>query len=66
MNIIQSILITKEQITWIEIVMKPDKNGITEMQLDWSKIYGELNTGTYRVVKYNGISTLYSESFIIK
>ena len=59
-------IITKERITWIEIIMKPNENGITEMQLDWSKIYGELNQGTYRVVKYNGLSTLYSEPFTIK
>ena len=59
-------MITKESITWIEIVMQPNENGITEMQLDWSKIYGELNTGKYRIVKYNGLSTLYSESFTIQ
>ena len=43
-----------------------DENGITQMQLDWSKVYGELSPGTYRVVKYNGLSILYSEPFIIK
>lgn len=59
-------LITKERITWVEMLMAPNENGITEMQLDWSKLYGELNTGTYRIVKYNGLSTLYSEPFIIK
>ena len=58
-------MITKEIITWVEIAMQPNEKGITEMQLDWSKIYGELSSGTYRVVKYNGLSTLYSEPFII-
>ena len=59
-------MITKEQMTWSEIVMNPDENGITEMQIEWSEIYGELNEGTYRIVKHNGLSTLYSEPFIIK
>lgn len=59
-------MITKETISWIEIAMLPNEDGITEMQLDWSKMYGELNTGTYRVVKYSGLSTLYSEPFTIK
>ena len=36
------------------------------MELDWSKIYGELNIGAYRIVKNNGLSTLYSETFKIK
>ena len=58
-------LITKENITWIEIAMSPNENGITQMQVDWSKIYGELNPGTYRIVKNNGTATLYSESFTI-
>ena len=59
-------MIAKEKIEWIAIAMKPNENGITEMKLDWSKIYGELSSGTYRIVKYNGLSTLYSEPFIIK
>ena len=58
-------MITKEVVTWVEIAMQPNENGITEIGLDWSKIYGELSSGTYRVVKYNGLSTLYSEPFII-
>ncbi len=59
-------LITKEIITWIEIAMKPNENGITEMQQDWEKIYGELNAGTYRIVKNNGLSVVYSEQFTIQ
>lgn len=59
-------MITKETIAWVELAISPNENGITEMHLDWSEIYGELNEGTYRVVKYNGLSTLYSEPFIIK
>ena len=59
-------MITKETISWIAVSMLPNGDGITEMQLDWSKIYGELNTGKYRIIKYNGLSTLYSESFTIK
>ena len=59
-------MISKEVITWVEIAMQPNEDGITEMQLDWSKMYGELNKGSYRVVKYNGLSTLYSEPFTIK
>ena len=65
-NNIWTDMITKETITWVEIAMQPNKDGITEMQLNWSEIYGELNSGTYRVVKYYGLSTLYSESFTIK
>ena len=45
--------------------MSPNENGITQMQVDWSKIYGELNNGTYRIVKNNGTATLYSEAFTI-
>lgn len=59
-------IITKERITWIEIAMQPNDNGITEMQLDWSELYGELSSGTYRIVKYSGLSTIFSEPFEIK
>ena len=59
-------MITKEIVTWAEIAMKPNENGITEMQLDWSKIYGELSSGTYRIVKYSGLSTIFSEPFEVK
>ena len=59
-------IITKERITWIEIAMQPNDNGITEMQLDWSELYGELSSGTYRIVKYSGLSTIFSEPFEVK
>ena len=59
-------MITKENITLVVIAMQPNEDGITKMQLDWSKLYGELNTGTYRIVKNNGLLTLYSEPFTIK
>ncbi len=59
-------MITKEVVTWGGIAMKPNEYGITEMQLDWSEIYGELSSGTYRIIKYNGLKTIYSEPFIIK
>ena len=59
-------MISKEVITWVEMLIAPNEKGITEMQLDWSEIYGELSSGTYRVVKYNGLATIYSEPFIIK
>lgn len=59
-------MITKEVVTWLEMAQKPNEDGITQMQLDWSKIYGELSPGTYRIVKYNALSTLYSEPFIIE
>ena len=59
-------IITKERITWIEIAMQPNDNGITEMQLDWSELYGELSSGTYRIVKYSGLSTIFSELFEVK
>lgn len=59
-------MIVKENITWIAILMQPNEDGITQMQLDWSILYGELNTGTYRIVKNNGLSTLYSESFTVE
>ena len=59
-------IITKERITLIEIAMQPNNNGITEMQLDWSELYGELSSGTYRIVKYSGLSTIFSEPFEVK
>ena len=59
-------MIMKDTISWIEIAINPNENGITEMQLDWSEMYGELSLGTYRVVKYNGLSTLYSKPFTVK
>ena len=59
-------MITKEVVTWLKMAQKPNEDGITQMQLDWSEIYGELSPGTYRIVKYNALSTLYSEPFIIE
>ena len=59
-------LIIKETISWVEMLIAPNEKGITEMQLDWHDMYGELNQGTYRIVKYNGLSTIYSEPFTIK
>ena len=49
-----------------EIIPIINENGITEMQLDWSKLYGELSSGTYRIVKYSGLSTIFSEPFEIE
>lgn len=46
-------------------VMMPDKNGITEIQLDWQNVYGKLKKGTYRIVKNKNFVTLYSEQFKI-
>lgn len=59
-------LIEKEKIAWREIAMMPNSDGITEMHIDWHNMYGELKNGTYRVLKYNGMTTLYSEPFSIK
>ena len=42
---------------------------IMELQkcnFDWSELYGELSSGTYRIVKYSGLSTIFSEPFEIK
>lgn len=53
----------------IEMLMKiiaPNEFGITEIQLDWKDIYGELRNGTYRIVKEKNFTTLYSEPFNIK
>ena len=58
-------LLLNENATWVSIAMLPNENGITEMQTDWSNIYGELGNGTYRIVKYNGTNILYSETFKI-
>lgn len=58
-------IITKERIDWVEIAMQPNEDGTTEMQLDWSKLYGDLSLGTYRIVKYSGLSTIFSEPFKI-
>ena len=46
--------------------MVPNENGITEIELDWSNLYGELKIGTYRIVKDKDFITLYSEPFEIK
>ena len=59
-------IITKKRIIWTEVLIAPNENGITEMQLNWSKVYGELTLGTYRIVKYSGVSTIFSEPFEIK
>ena len=59
-------MIAKERITLIQIAMQPNEKGITEMQLDWSELYGELSSGTYRIVKYNGLSKIFSEPFEVK
>lgn len=47
-------------------VMTPNEFGITEIQLDWKKIYGKLNKGTYRIIKKKNSITLYSEQFNIE
>lgn len=47
-------------------IMVPNENGITEIELDWSNMYGELKNGTYRIVKNKDFITLYSEPFKIK
>ena len=59
-------MIAKERISLIQIAMQPNEKGITEMQLDWSELYGELSSGTYRIVKYNGLSKIFSEPFEVK
>lgn len=62
--------------TWVDLISKvrpmslhttiqPNENGITEIPLDWTEMYGELSEGTYRIVKYNGMIKLYSEPFTI-
>ena len=58
-------IITKERIDWVEVAVQPNEDGTTEMQLDWSKLYGDLSLGTYRIVKYSGLSTIFSEPFKI-
>ncbi len=53
----------------IEMLMKiiaPNENGITEIQLDWENVYGELRKGTYRIVKEKNFTTFYSEPFVIE
>lgn len=54
------------KIEWLRKLYTPNEKGNTIIELDWSKIYGELKKGTYRIVKYNGIITVYSEPFQIK
>lgn len=41
---------TAEGAAFEDIAMSITKDGTTEYELDWSSIYGELPTGTYRVV----------------
>jgi len=47
-------------------VTTPDENGITKIQIDWGKAYGNLKKGTYRIVKNKNSITLYSAPFTIK
>ena len=47
-------------------VMTPNEKGITEIQLDWKEMYGELRKGTYRIIKNKNFMTLYSEPFNIE
>ena len=56
---------SKENIEWLRAIAGPNKEGITKIKIDWSKIYGELKPGTYRLIKYNGIISIYSEPFKI-
>ena len=56
---------SKAKIEWLKTIVSPDDNGITEMKIDWSNMYGELDNGTYRIVKRNGFTNIYSESFNI-
>lgn len=56
---------SKTKIEWLKTIVSPDENGITEMKIDWSNMYGELDRGTYRIVKRNGFTNIYSEPFNI-
>ncbi len=39
------------EIVWNAIAYLIEKNGITEMKVDWSYLYGELSPGSYRLKK---------------
>ena len=58
----------KAEVSWIEIAMMPNENGITEIECNWKALYEKLDSGTYRIVK-NSYSQkyekVYSEPFTI-
>lgn len=41
----------KAQVSWIEIALLPNENGITEINCNWKALYDKLESGTYRIVK---------------
>lgn len=56
------------QVSWIEIAMMPNENGITEINCSWKALYDKLESGTYRIVKNyysQQYDKVYSEPFII-
>ena len=42
---------TKYPLTWIAIAYNLEANSTIELNIDWSNSYGELPSGTYRIVK---------------
>ncbi len=43
--------LSSEPTAWIAIAYSIEMDGTTEKEVDWSSLYGELETGHYRVVK---------------
>ena len=59
----------KAQVSWIEIAMMPNENGVTEIECNWTEMYGKLESGTYRIVKNyysQQYHKVYSEPFTIE
>ena len=58
-----------DELSWIEIAYVPDANHQLTQELNIEKYYGELSSGTYRIVKPvydNGYIDIYSNEFEIK
>lgn len=51
---------------WNDMSLVADENGQYIQKIDWSKMYGELNTGKYRLVKkvYDNLEQKYIEFYI--
>lgn len=61
-------IIPKEEIFWNAIAMSGEpNNGLIPQYIDFSKLYGQLKDGTYRIVKSGGGGyNFYSNEFQIE
>lgn len=62
-------LISKTELVFEEIAYSLDEHGQFRQNIDWTRFYGELEKGIYRIVKdtyYKGYIDFYSNEFEIK